>query len=308
MTSRMNTRYLPTKEGVGPSTVALPDGPWLTVIDFLSQRFPSMPRADWVARMERGDVLDARGMPLSVTSAYRAHTKVHYYRSVAAEPRIPFEATVLFQDELLVAVDKPHFLPVMPTGRFVQESLLVRLKQLLGLDTLVPIHRIDMETAGVVLFCASPAARDRYAALFRDRQVAKTYQAIAPWPAAFAMPRVHRSRLARGDSYMQMQEQPGPPNSETMLSILEARADLARYRLTPITGRKHQLRAHMSALGIPIANDRLYPHDLGPRPADDYTKPLQLLAESIAFVDPITRQPRQFVSNQVLHWPAPGDC
>jgi tRNA pseudouridine32 synthase/23S rRNA pseudouridine746 synthase len=292
------------RDGVGPSSVALPPGAWTTLIDFLAERFSGVSRDEWLARMARGEVLTAQGDAVSCDMPYQAHTKIHYYRHLAFEPRIPFEEAVLFRDDHLVVVDKPHFLPVMPAGRFVQETLLVRLKRRLGIDTLVPIHRIDRDTAGLVLFAVQPTTRDSYIALFRQRAVAKRYEAIAPWRADLQFPLVHRSRLTTGDSFMQMRETDGPANSETLIELVARSAGLARYSLSPVTGKKHQLRAHMAALGIPIHNDKIYPH-FQPRTAaneTDYSQPLQLLAQSLAFVDPLSGEQRQFVSQQTLRW------
>jgi tRNA pseudouridine32 synthase/23S rRNA pseudouridine746 synthase len=103
---------------------------------------------------------------------------------------------------------------------------------------------------------------------------------------------------------MQMCEVAGKPNSETAIALLESKAGLARYGLSPLTGKKHQLRAHMAALGIPIVNDRIYPKL---RPASsavesDYSQPLQLLAKSLMFTDPLSGEPRHFESRQVLRW------
>jgi tRNA pseudouridine32 synthase / 23S rRNA pseudouridine746 synthase len=288
----------PNKDGVGPSCVALPPGAWPTLADFLQHHFPKVTRAEWVARMLRGEVLDAAGAPLTPSAPYRPHAKIYYYRSVAAETRIPFEAAVLYQDDYLVVADKPHFLPVTPAGRYVQETLLVRLKRQLGIETLAPMHRIDRETAGLVLFSIQPHTRDCYQALFRERAVEKRYEAIAPWRADLSLPLVVRSRLAESVSFMQMEEVAGTPNAETAIDLLEVKGELARYVLRPATGQKHQLRAQMNALGIPIINDRIYPRLL-PQAADgaeDYRQPLQLLAQSLEFVDPVNGQLRQFGS------------
>ena len=187
----------PARDGVGASCVALPPGTWPTILDFLAQRFPNVARAEWSARMLRGDVLDAHGDRIAPDSAYRPHAKIHYYRSLPAETPIPFAATVLYQDDYLVVADKPHFLPVTPAGRYLQETLLVRLKRQLGIDTLAPMHRLDRETAGLVLFTIRPETRDRYQALFRERAVVKRYQAIAPWRPDLSLPLVYRSRLVQ---------------------------------------------------------------------------------------------------------------
>lgn len=293
----------PTRNGVGPSSVALPAGAWATVVDFLAQQFPVVSQAEWCARMQRGDVLDADGKVLLPTAPYRAHCKIFYYRSLPDEPRIPFDEVVLYQDDYLIAVDKPHFLPVTPAGRYLQETLLVRLRRSLGIDTLTPMHRIDRETAGLVLFTIQPPTRNLYQTLFRERAVHKCYEAIAPWRADLALPLVYRSRLAESAAFMKMIEIEGEPNAETAIDVLEQQGELARYVLHPASGQKHQLRAHMAALGIPIVNDRIYPHLYPDEGADqDYSHPLKLLAKSIRFVDPVSGRTREFESRQHLQF------
>ena len=249
--------------------------------------------------MTRGDVLDQQGIPLDTSAAYCPGTIVYYYRHLRDEPVMPVDEAILFQDDLLVIADKPHFLPVISTGRFVRESLLARLKCKLGIESLAPMHRIDRDTAGVVAFSIQPTTRDRYAALFRNRCVTKIYEAIAPTSSSQFFPLVRRSRLVEGASYMQMCEVDGPPNSESHIDILQTRDGWARYKLSPITDKKHQLRAHMAALGIPLRNDRIYP-TLRPLEADNYDQPLQLLAKSLTFTDPINHCRREFVSRRTL--------
>ena len=286
---------LPTRDGVGPSCVALPEGPWPTIAAFLVQRFPAISASVWAARIERGEVVDEHGVPVTPTRPHQPRLRVFYYRGIDAEPPIPFTETILFQDELLVAVDKPHFLPVTPGGRYLQETLLVRLKRSLGIDTLVPIHRLDRETAGVVIFSVQPATRAAYAALFAQRQVTKHYEAIAPWRADLELPLTHRSRLVEDEHFMRMREVPGAANSETRVALLEVCATLARYSLSPVTGRKHQLRVHCAALGIPICNDLLYPR-LFAQGSDDHARPLRLIARSLTFADPVSGATRHFAS------------
>ena len=290
-----------SRNGVGPSSVALPPGPWTRIIDFLTEQFPAISHSEWVVRMQRGDVLDAHGIVLSVASPYRPHSKIYYYRSLPAEPRIPFDEVVLYQDDYLIAVDKPHFLPVTPAGRYLQETLLVRLKNSLGIDTLAPMHRIDRETAGLVLFTIQPHTRNLYQTLFRERSVSKEYEAIAPYRADLALPTTYRSRLIEGAVFMKMEEVAGEPNAETRIDLMEVEGALARYKLEPVSGQKHQLRAHMATLGIPIVNDRIYPKLYPDEGAEqDYSQPLKLLAKTISFTDPISRQLRQFESRQNL--------
>ncbi|RZJ24342.1 MAG: pseudouridine synthase [Haliea sp.] len=293
---------LPVRDGVSPSCVSLPAGDWPTFTDFLVQRFPDIPREVWLQRMADAEVVDEFGEAVTPQRSYRGHMRLYYYRALPPETRIPFDEELLFQDEHLVVVDKPHFLPVTPSGHYLQETLLVRLKNRLGLDGLSPIHRIDRETAGIVLFSVSPQERAAYQDLFRQRTVDKRYEAIAPWRAGLAFPQVRRSRIAQGQPFFRQAEAEGVPNSETLIELLEISGRLARYRLSPVTGKKHQLRVHMYALGLPIVNDRVYP-PLDPTPGDDYRLPLQLLAQAIAFDDPFTGQRRQFSSRRKLEFP-----
>ena len=292
---------LPTRNGVGPSCVGLPAGHWLTITDFLVERFPAIAREVWLQRMARQLVVDEFGVLVTPERPYPSHMRIYYYRAVDEEARIPFEESVLYQDDHLVVADKPHFLPVTPSGHYLQETLLVRLKKRLGMDTLIPIHRIDRETAGLVLFCVQPGERNAYQALFRDHAVTKHYEAIAPWRSDLTWPIARKSRIVEDEPFFRQREVPGLPNSETQIDVIEVRANRARYALSPVTGKKHQLRVHMNALGLPILNDRMYP-PVADTPDDDYSLPLQLLAKSIAFTDPVTGKARNFQSQLTLAW------
>ena len=295
---------LPTRCGVGPSCVSLPPDPvgaWPTITDFLVQRFPAIARHVWLDRMDAGLVLDEFSQPVMPNRPYVGHIRIYYYRALAAEPRIPFEETVIFQDAYLVVADKPHFLPVTPSGHYLQETLLVRLKNSLNIDTLVPLHRIDRETAGLVMFSVRAEDRNAYQVLFRRHTIEKHYEAMAPWRSELTFPITRQSRIEEGQPFFRQREVPGTPNSHTRIDVLEVHGELARYALSPVTGKKHQLRVHMNALGLPILNDRMYP-PLADTPDDDFDQPLQLLAKSVAFTDPVTGEARQFHSQRTLTW------
>ena len=299
----MNAGKPPDRNGVSASVIATTTGDWATFVDFLAQKFPAVDHEEWLTRINGGDVVDEHGATIAADTPYRPNSKLFYYRFVADEPSIPFEETVLFQDELIVVADKPHFLPVTPAGRYVQETLLVRLKRKLGIDTLAPMHRIDRDTAGLVLFTIQPHTRDAYQKLFRERRVEKTYEAIAPWRAELTLPVIYRSRLIESDAFMQMQAVDGDANALTAVEVMEISGHLARYQLRPLTGQKHQLRAHMAALEIAIVNDRIYPvlqPDAGTE--QDWNLPLKLLAKAISFVDPISGAARSFESRQTLNF------
>ena len=290
------------RQGVGPGSVVLPpvrDPKWSTLLDFLSARFPHIDRSTWAQRMASGSVCDADGKALAPYTPFCAGARIHYFRALETEAPIPLRETVLYRDAHLLVADKPHFLPVIPSGKYLHETLLVRLKHRLGLDDLVPIHRIDRDTAGLVLFSINPATRDAYHALFRDHAMDKHYEAIAPWNPDLAWPLTRRSRIGVGPHFMQQTELDGDPNSWTEVAPLEVHGDWARYALRPHTGLRHQLRVHMAALGLPIAGDGIYPV-LTPETAPDYARPLQLLARAIAFTDPISGQAQRFESLQTL--------
>jgi tRNA pseudouridine32 synthase / 23S rRNA pseudouridine746 synthase len=282
-----------------PSTVHLPRGDWETALDSLCVCFPRIPRDQWLDRVRRGCVLDAGNAPIDERTPHRDGMKLRYFREVASEPAVPGEEVVLHADEHLVVVDKPHFLPVMPAGTYVRETLLARLVRRLGNPALVPLHRLDRDTAGLVLFSAQPATRDAYLALFRGRRIAKRYEALAAPLSWLAFPHVRRSRLEAGEPFFRMREVEGEANSQTHVDVIERGARLWRYALEPHTGRKHQLRVHMAALGAPIGNDRFYPQ-LQERSGDDVSRPLQLLARGLAFVDPLSGRAREFCSGLSL--------
>ena len=297
--NKLPAHGLPTKNGVGPSCVGLPAGKWPTITDFLVERFPAITREVWLERMAHQLVMDEFGGLVTPERPYPGQMRIYYYRDVDVEARIPFEESVLYQDGHLVVADKPHFLPVTPSGHYLQETLLVRLKKRLGIDTLIPIHRIDRETAGLVLFSIKPDERNAYQALFRDHAVTKHYEAIAPWQPDLTWPITRKSRIVEDEPFFRQREVPGQPNSETHMDLIEKYGGLARYTLSPVTGKKHQLRVHMNALSLPILNDRMYP-PVAQTPDDDYSLPLQLLAKSIAFTDPVTGQARNFQSQRTL--------
>ena len=290
------------RDGVTPSCVVLPSQGQGSMLDFLAARLPTVSAAGWAQRMAQGDVVDEFGVPVTSGRRFTPGIRLYYYRALDDEAVIPFEEQVLYQDEHILVADKPHFLPVVPGGRYLQHTLLVRLKSRLGLPALSPVHRIDRDTAGLVLFSVQQRTRGAYQALFRNRQITKHYDAIAPWRADLAFPREHTSRLEESPQFFRMQEVPGEPNSHTHMQVLEVAGDWARYRLSPITGKRHQLRVHMAALGLPLRNDPFYPVVNDP-PEGDYSRPLQLLARSLAFVDPVTGESRVFESRQALHLP-----
>ena len=291
-------------EGVSASRVFLPaDQSYPNLLQFFINQFPHIEVNEWEDRFAKGLVLNAEGHAFEAMDAYQPNTHLIYFRRLAREPQIPFEEEILFQDEHILVADKPHFLPVTPSGLYLHQTLLSRLKKKTGIQTLSPIHRIDRDTAGLVIFSIRPSERAQYQNLFRDRMVKKVYEAIAPYSEELnaRLPISYQSRIEESEHFLQMHEVEGDPNTDTLIELLEATKPWAKYKLTPGSGKKHQLRCHLNALGIPIRNDQIYPiltpyqeYDL------DFSKPLQLLAKEIHFNDPLSNEDRAFISKRVL--------
>lgn len=291
---------LPMLSGVSPSYIWLPQGSWQTIYAFLCDHFTHIDAVVWQERITRGEVMFASGEKISMTTPYQTGVQVFYYRMVDHEAVIPFSENILFQDAHLLVVDKPHFLPVIPSGRFVKETLLTRLKQRTGIADLVPLHRLDRETAGVMLFSVNPTTRGAYQSLFQQKTIHKVYEALAPVSSDVTFPLTYQSRLVRGKQFFLTDEVVGEANSETLFSVLKQWDNIALYQAEPVTGKKHQIRVHMAALGIPIINDKFYPNAIEDGLYDDFLHPLKLLAKSICFTDPLSLEQRYFASQLSL--------
>lgn len=285
-----------------PSAITLPPTPppYPSILDFLIRTFPHVAAARWAERLRAGKILDDRGQPIAADTPYAAGLRLRYFREVGDEPLIPSAEHIVFQnDEILVAC-KPHFLPVVPGGRYVNECLEQRLRERTGIADLVPLHRIDRDTAGLVLCSLNPQTRGLYHALFAAGRIEKTYQALAEvrepqdrneWTV--------ENRMVRGEPRFRMQTVPGRVNARSIIRLLDVNGGRGRFELQPLTGKTHQLRLHMSGLGFGIVNDRYYP-ELQPERADDFDRPLQLLAARLRFRDPVTRRDLEFESDRRL--------
>ncbi|WP_120522356.1 RluA family pseudouridine synthase [Arthrobacter celericrescens] len=301
---------LPVRDGVNATRLRLPDeGPWSTAMDYMMHRWGHIDPSGIEDRFDAGEIVGEGGVPLSRHTKLEDHTFIWYYRTLPQETPLPVEINILHQDEHLLVVDKPHFLPTTPGGTYIQETALVRLRNQLGLPDLIPMHRLDRMTAGVLLLSTNPETRGKYQVLFEKRQVQKEYECVsaaapAPGHPAVVFPALVRNRMVKSRDYLLAKVVEGEPNTETRIEQLKAfdggaAGRRALYRLEPHTGKTHQLRVHMASLGLGIVNDAFYPELLDKAP-DNYDKPLQLLARGIRFVDPISKQPVEYRSRLEL--------
>ncbi|MGW1023391.1 RluA family pseudouridine synthase [Streptomyces sp. NPDC002577] len=291
---------LPQRHGVDPVRVRLPlGGEWATVRDHLVERLAAGPGV--IDRMlHDGLIVGADGRAVACDAPYEPGMFVWFHRELAAEVPVPFAVDVVYRDEHIVVADKPHFLATTPRGSHVSETALARLRRELGIPTLGAAHRLDRLTAGLVLFTVRPEERGAYQTLFRDKRVHKEYEAVAAYDPELALPRTVRSRIEKERGVMAAREVAGEPNAESRVELVAHRGRLGRYRLLPRTGRTHQLRVHMNALGVPILGDPVYPVVADPVPDGDFRRPMQLLARVLEFTDPVTRRSHRFVSERVL--------
>jgi len=287
-----------------PSVVTMPNTgkPYPSILTFLSRRFPAISSETWEKRIVEGKVLDENSRRITLDTGYAPSKRIFYFREVDREPCIPFSEEILcIDDEILVAC-KPHFLPVTPGGRYVDECLLNRLRCSTGIEDLAPLHRIDRETAGIVLFSVNKKNRGLYGKLFMNGQVDKTYQALAACrPLQKTATWNVENRIESGYPKFRMRTAPGSINARSSINLVEVKGELARFTLQPRTGKTHQLRVHMSGIGFGILNDRYYP-ELQAECEDNFDTPLQLLAQSLKFKDPLSGRSREFTSERTLLW------
>lgn len=273
-----------------PSQVVLPETEKsaVTLLDFLEKRFPGISRSIWEGRMKVGNVLDGHKRPIYEDEPYTPGKRIFYFRESEQEISVPFFEQIIHSDDHILVVEKPHFLPVIPSGPYVNQCLLNRLKKTTGNENLTPIHRIDRETAGLVVFSVNPRTRGLYQQLFMEGQVLKTYEAVTFCTSTPpGQPVAVENRIVQGEPFFRMKTEPGIPNARSWIRYIKHNNGLAVFHIEPATGKKHQIRLHLSGLGFGIVNDRYYP-DLLPEQPPDFEKPLQLLAKRLSFPDPVT--------------------
>ncbi len=269
--------------------------------EFLLDRLPA--GAEVERRLAAGEFVDQQGRPWTGDEEYRSHTFVWFHRPLAPETPVPFPLGILDRTDNLVVVDKPHFMATTPRGAHVRETALVKLRVALDLPELTPAHRLDRLTAGVLVFTTRRGCRGAYAGVFQSRRVAKTYEAVARFDATLSFPMRLVGRIEKRRGSLQASLVPGEPNAETLVEVVEVQEGYARYRLTPITGKTHQLRLQMADAGLPLVGDPLYPEVKEDAP-DAYGDPLRLIARRLRFTDPLDGVERDYTSGRALTWPA----
>lgn len=279
-----------------------------SALEFLIRRFPGISPDTWLQRIRDGKVLWEDETPVIEHAAYAPHRRILYYREVEQEPNIPFQETILYQDENLLVADKPHFLPVTPNSVYVNQCLLYRLRKSTGMDDLTPIHRIDRWTAGIVMFSTNPKVRSKYHELFTHGLITKLYHGVARITTGLDLkssdlPRewLVENRIVKGNPRFRMVVAPGEINARSHIQCITTKNGKGLFHLQPLTGKTHQLRLHMSGLGMPLLNERYYP-ELQPKSPDNFDHPLQLLAKHLEFIDPVTARPMSFSSARELSW------
>lgn len=278
--------------------------PFPSLLDFLDGHFPRVGRDIWLERLQTDKISDEQGRVVDEATPYRINARLRYYREIKAEPRIPFEEKILYEDDEILVADKPHFLPVTPTGKHVNECLIHRLVLRTGNKQLVPVHRLDKETTGLVLFSKRPETRRDYFGLFQDGLIEKQYEAIATLPKDSERKEwLIESRIEPSGEWILCHNVSGEINARSRIELLERDAGFARFALSPITGKTHQLRLHMGLIGSQIRYDKFYPHLQPESETVDYSRPLQLLAKTLAFSDPVSGIKHMFESeNRLTAW------
>ncbi|MFT4186118.1 MAG: pseudouridine synthase [Micrococcaceae bacterium] len=275
----------PLLNGLRPSKVMVSNTDKRTVGSYLIAKFGSQPKPL--------KLLDEQGNDLTLDSALPK--LIYVYRQPFPEIPIPFKFEILYEDEQLLIVDKPHFLATIPSGKHLRETVVTRLR-LQGYEDIAPLHRLDRLTAGIVALSKRPKDRRAYSMLFQDKQVTKTYEALAP-SSNLSLPYTIENRLVKTKASLQARIVSGIPNSKTVITSSNSYGNgISLYQLKPVTGKFHQLRAHMNSIGLPIINDSYYPKVLSLSEKEDYNRPLKLLAKTLSFTDPITGINHTFTS------------
>ncbi|MBV7296105.1 hypothetical protein KRX51_09300 [Corynebacterium sp. TAE3-ERU12] len=311
--ARRRATPLPIRDGLNASRVRCPE-PGATALALITaavegqqHRHPDDDAAAIARRFADGLVVDNKGRAVAPHQPLKPGTDLWFYRIPAPEPQIAGPMPIIYSDADLVIVDKPPFLATTPRGRHITETALVRLRRHLDEPDLVPAHRLDRLTSGVLVFVRRPEARRTYQQLFTTPgAVLKIYEALAPTPPTPICDGTEiATRQDKVRGVLQAFTVPGQPNARTVIESVRPLAEdpqVAVWRLRPLTGRTHQLRLHLCELGCPIIGDPLYP-TVSAVADEDPTQPMHLVCREMRLTHPDSGDSVHVRASRQLHVP-----
>lgn len=233
-----------------------------SLLDYLARRFTYHSAAEWARLLALGR-LELEGAAARGDEPLREAMSLRFAVVDYDEPEVPLDYRILERDGDVCFAHKPGGMPVHRTGRIFFQTLANLVKESLGDDAWAPLNRLDRETSGLVAFARGPEAFRAYAPGSPGSRWAKFYIAVVRGTPPAASGSIDQALGEMPGSAIRCQMHPlaqGKP-ALTLYRTIASRDGLTLLALSPITGRKHQLRAHLSGLGCPILGDKIYSLD-----------------------------------------------